>query len=131
MRRGEQRRHRSALGNAEQERIPRTDLVQHGDHIIHLMLKDGEISGPVGQANPTRIQQDQPRKGRESSEESGERGLLPLMLDVGEDPRQVHEVGPTLPENLIRDVNRTALRVSGLRSWLIHGPRSLAPKRSP
>ena len=115
--RGEQHRHRAALGDAEDDRPLRSDGVHHGAHVVHARLEVGKpvLRHPIGEADAALVEQDQPRERREAFEEPGEAGGVPHRLDVRDPPHHEDHVDGSVAHHLIGDVDPVGgLRVAGL-----------------
>ena len=117
--RGEQHRHRAALGDAEDDRPLRSDGVHHRAHVVHARLEVGKpvLRHPIGEADAALVEQDQPRERREAFEEPGEAGGVPHRLDVRDPPHHEDHVDGSVAHHLIGDVDPVGrLRVAGLRA---------------
>ena len=111
---GEEDRHGAALGVAEQGGSLAADRIHHGADIVHPGLQVGQATGPVGQARAPLVEPDQPGERAEPVEEVGRSRLLPVDLEVGDEPGHQHEVDGTAAGHLIGDVDPGAPGVADL-----------------
>jgi hypothetical protein len=124
---GEQHRDRPGLGEHEERCRPRVHSVQHVEDVVDLLLHRGIVLRPIGEPRPSRIDHDQPREGRQATQEPREARLLPVVVDVREQPRDEHEVDRPAADHLIGDVDIAALRVLNPRT--VHRPTVSRPAR--
>jgi hypothetical protein len=68
----------------------------------------------VGQSLPAFVESDQAAKRGKPPKECGLKRLIPLVLEVGNEPRDEDQIGRTLSEDLIRNVEVAAARISGV-----------------
>ena len=91
IRRGEQHRHRPALGHAEQDGTFDSGVVHDRADVVHAFLERPDPDA-VGQPHATLVEQDQAREARQSLRETAKKGLLPVHLQVGEPTHHQDEV---------------------------------------
>ena len=111
----EQARHRPSLGIAEQRGTLRADGVHDSAHVVHSRLQIGKSSGPVGEPRSSLVEANQPRERRESAEKMRRASLVPVVLEMRNEPRHQHQVARPVADNLIGDIHPPALRVPSLR----------------
>jgi hypothetical protein len=115
--RGEQHRHRAALGDAEHDGSLRPDGVHHRAHVVHPGLEVGEpvLRHAVREADPALVEQDQAGERREAVQEPGEPRLVPHHLDVRDPAHHEDHVDGPRAHHLVGDVDTVGgLRVAGL-----------------
>ena len=125
IRRREQRAHRAALRDAEQERLAAPGGVEHGPNVVHALLERRQRIDRIGEPRPAPVHQDEPREPREPLEERREGGLLPRVLDVRHPAGDEEQIDVALPDDLVRDVDVASARIArlGLHGARIHAAR--------
>ena len=126
IRRGEEHRHRSALGDAEERRALRARRVHHRPHVVHSRLEARDPADAIGEAGAALVEQDQAPHRRQPLVEVDVAAVLPRQLDVRHEPGHDHDVVLALADNLERDRHVPAARVLSLGCG-DHG-RSLRPR---
>ena len=115
--RGEERRHRAALGDAEHDCPLGADRVHHGAHVVHARLQVGQAIGrdPVGEARAALVEEDEPPHRSEPPVEAGELRVLPAGLEGADPAVHEHEVERPLADDLVGDPDVAAARVARYR----------------
>ena len=112
---GEQDAHRPALRESEQRGALRAGGVHHRADVVHAILQRRRRGDRVGKPRAALVEQDQPRERGELVEEARDPRVRPLQVQVRDEARHEHEVERTVADDLVGDVDLTALRVVGLR----------------
>ena len=82
--------------------------VQHGAHVVDLLLERRRPRAAVGHARAAAVEEDQPAERGQPVEEAGDGGVLPEGLDRGEGLRDVHEVARAVADHLVGDRHTVA-----------------------
>ena len=114
--RGEEDRHRRALGVAEQHGAAAVDRVHDRAHVVHARLEVGHAGRPVGEAGAALVEADQAGDRAEPFEEVRVARLLPVLLEVGDEAGDEHEVDRPVAGHLVGDVEVAAARVADRRA---------------
>ena len=78
----------------------------------------GTPATAVGQPGAALVEEDQARERGEPLEEARAARLLPVQLEVGDEPGHEDQVDRAVADDLVGDVDVAALRVAGLgESW--------------
>jgi hypothetical protein len=118
----EEKRHRAALGDAEQGGSLGSDGVHHGAEVVHPRLEVGNAARAVGEACPSLVEQDQAREGGEPSQRLG-CGAVPGGLEDRQDPAgDEHDVEGPVADGRVGDADVAVLHVADFRG--IHEPKS-------
>ena len=114
---GEQQRHRRPLAGPEDRRPAAAGGVHHRAHVVHPGLEVGQMRRvhPVGEPGAALVEVDQPREPRQPPQQPGVARVLPVHLEVRQQPRHEHQVERALPDHLIGDPVVAAPRVACLR----------------
>ncbi len=117
VRRGEQQHHRRRACPAEDGCGLRAGRIHDRTDVVHLQLDDRRLGTAVGEPDPAHVEQDQPRERRQPVEVPRPCRPLPHDLEVGPDPRAVHEVDRSVADHLVRDVHAV---MDGVVDCLLH-----------
>ena len=112
---GQQHGHRAALGVAAQHRPAGTDGVHHGQHVVHARLEVGHARRAVGHPGAPLVEPDQPTERAEPVEEVGVPRVRPVLLEVGHEARDQHDVPVATAGDLVGDVQAVADGVADRR----------------
>ena len=85
--------------------------VHHRAHVVHARLEVGQPDAAVGEPGPALVEADQPCERAQALEEACVLRVLPVDLEVGEEPRDEHEVERPVAGHLVGDVDVPAARV--------------------
>ena len=114
---GEHARHRTSLRDTEHDRTFRANGIHHRAGVVHPNLEGGKavFGHPIRQPHAAFVEGDQPRERCQTFQESGERRLLPHLLDVARPAHHQDDVDGSGADRLIGDVHAVCgLRVPGL-----------------
>ena len=111
----EQRRHRTALGRAEQDRALGADGVHHRQHVVHPLLERLRGRDRVRQPAAALVEDDQPAERGEPPQEVRGRRVLPVLLDVRQPLRHQDHVDVAFADHLVGDAQLAGFCESGLR----------------
>ena len=130
--RAEEDGHRAALRVAEQRSPCAADGIHDCTDVIHAGLEIGQADGAIGQPGPALIEANQASKGAEPFEEAGMVRMLPVHLEMREEPRYEHKVERPTTRDLVGDVDLTAAGVTdrGSHASIVPHRRALAGGRS-
>jgi hypothetical protein len=67
---GEQHAHRATLGESEEDRALRTEVVHHGADVVHPPLERGDAAGSIGQALASLVKRDDASERRKTAQEA-------------------------------------------------------------
>jgi hypothetical protein len=118
----EEKRHRPALGDAEEGGSLGSDGVHPGADVVHPRLEVGNAARAVGEAGPALVEQDHAREGGEPSQRLG-CGAVPGGLEHRQDPAtDEHDVEGPVADGRVGDADVAVLHVADFRG--IHKPKS-------
>ena len=112
---GEQRRHRTALRGAEQDRALGADGVHHRQHVVHPLLERLRGRDGVRQPAAALVEHDQPAERGDPAQEVRGRRVLPVLLDVRQPLRHQDHVDVAFANDLVGDAQLAGSCESGLR----------------
>ena len=115
IRSGEHHAQGTALGHAYDGGAIRPCGVEDGPNIIHPLLEGGHLRHTVGESGAALVEQDQPCKRPQAAQKPGAGGLFPEPFNVGNEARDDHQIERAIPNDLIGNVDVSALGVSRLR----------------
>ena len=115
VRRREEDAQRPALRVAEQRRRLGAGGVHHGADVVHARVEVGQADGAVGEPGPALVEADQPRERAEPLEDPRAPRMLPVDLEVREEPGHEDEVERPVARDLVRDADVAAPRVADRR----------------
>ena len=125
---GEEDAHRPALREAEQRRPLAAGGVHHRPNVVHARLEVGQSARPVGQPVPRLSKRIRRENDASRSRKCAMRRVLPVELEVGDEPGHEHEVERALADHLVGDVDVAALRVASSQARRRHRA-STSPER--
>ena len=114
IRRGEQERHWSSLGDAEERGSLGAHGIHHGPHVIHPLLERRDAANAIGEPRAALVEPDEPRERAQALEEAGRPRMLPLIFQVRHEAGDDDEVERPASRHLVGDVQTAALRVLSL-----------------
>ena len=114
VRRGKQRAHRAALGEAHHGRTRRTDRIHDGAHIIHALLERWRPSHAIGKPLAPLVEGHDPGEAREPAQEGRVSGQFMHELDMRNDAGDKDDVDGPVANHLIGDVDVAAQRIACL-----------------
>ena len=119
MRRGEERRHRPAFGDAEQHCPLGADGIEHRTHVVHAGFQVGQALGrdSVREPGAAFVKEDEPPHRCQSPVEVGQLRVLPARLERADPAVDENEVDWTIADDLVGDPDVAAARVRDL-AWL-------------
>jgi hypothetical protein len=88
--------------------------VHHGAYVVHSVFEWRRRGNRVGKPRAPLVEQDQPRERGKPVEEAGDPRVSPLQVQVRDEARHEDEVERPIADDLVRDVDLTALRVVGV-----------------
>ena len=127
--RGEEDRHRRALGVPEQDGAAAVDRIHDRAYVVHARLEVGHAGWPVGQTGAALVEADQACDRAEPFEEVRVARLLPVLLEVGDEAGEEHEVDRPVAGHLVGDAEVAAARVADRRANRRLGRRAGARTR--
>jgi hypothetical protein len=122
---GEQERDGPGLREPEERGRTGACGVQNAEEVVHLLFHGRVSLGSIGESRPSWIDHDQAGERRQAPQECREARLLPIVVEVREQPRDEDEVDRSAADHLVGDVDIAALRVMNL--WGVHGPSLSGP----
>ena len=108
MRGGEQDRHRTTLGIADQGGPLRAGGVHHRQYVVHSGLQVGHTRGPVGHPGTALVEADQPAHAAQPVEEVGVPRIQPVVVQVGDEARHQYQVAIAASGQLVGDAQPVA-----------------------
>ena len=128
--RGEEDRHRRALGVPEQDGAAAVDRIHDRAHVVHARLEVGHAGWPVGQTGAALVEPDQACDRAEPFEEVRVARLLPVLLEVGDEAGEEYEVDRPVAGHLVGDAEVATARIPDRRASRGLGPRAGPRTRS-
>jgi hypothetical protein len=95
----------------ENDRIRRADSVEHSSQVLHPRLQRREMGAMIRKPCPALIEQDQPKRTRETLVKGAPVRLLPPVHEVRHVIGDIHKVRLAGTDNLVRDRGARAARV--------------------
>jgi len=117
---GEQERNGPGLRESEERSRTGACGVQDALEVVHLLFHGRVSLGSIGESRPSWIDHDQAGEPGQTTHESREARLLPIVVEVREQPRDEDEVDRSAADHLVGDVDIATLRVMNLGG--VHGP---------
>jgi hypothetical protein len=130
IRRGEQERHWSSLGDAEERGSLAAHGIHHGPHVIHPLLERRDAANAIGEPRPALVEPDEPRERAQALEEAGRPRMLPLIFQVRHEAGDDDEAERPASRHLVGDVQTAALCVLSLGCGSHDAPHRLWARRS-
>jgi hypothetical protein len=91
------------------------DRIHDRAHVVHARFEIGHAERSVRETGTALVEPDQARNRAESFEEVRMTRLLPVLLEVGDEARDEHEVDRAVAGDLVGDVEVAAARVADRR----------------
>ncbi len=112
----EEDRHRAALEVPEERGALAPDRVHDRAHVVHPRFQVRDAALPVGEARTALVQADESRERRQPLEERRVARLLPVELEVADEPGDEDEIERAVAGHLVGDRDIAALRVANRAS---------------
>src|SRR5690349_9941367 len=113
-----------AFGVSEQCSAPASCGVQYGAKVVGAALEGGYAIDWIRQPRTALVVEDHARERRKISDKLRPAGIRPQQVDVGEPPRDDHQVHRTVADDLIGEISPRALCVLRVRSHRLRANRS-------
>ncbi len=111
-------RERAAFGVPEHDRPLAARSVHHRAKVVHPRLEVGHALGPVREAGAALVEAQQPRERAEAIEEVRMTRLLPVLLEMRDEPGHEQEIDRSSTGHLIGDAEPVRFGVPNRRSGL-------------
>ena len=92
----------------------RASGVHDRSNVVHPLLDGRHAPISVGQSLSALVESDQAGERGEPAKERRLKGLIPLVLYVGDDPRYEDQIGRALSNDLVRDVEVATASIARL-----------------
>ena len=109
----EERAERAPVPDRIEDGTSRSRFIHHRPDVVHPRLERGHAVDWVRHPCPSLVEDDQSSQPREAVKERAHRRVFPAQLDVVRPTWHVDEVGRSVADDLVGDVDLSTFRISG------------------